>query len=369
MQTSFTRSTYVNGQHADNRPRSVISRVNELLAQESRVTNAGTTDGIYTFTITGEEGSFVGTYTASSDTTLEILQGIIDDLETQPDAVALFTFTAVDTGTDYARIVSKIPGRSYTVVVNADAGGTMAHVLTQAAGGTDIPIGRAVVRGTTSKDAKLPNATSVSSDCLGIVRRGSDLLIYDSAEANTLDRVPPGGVMEPVEMGSIAVSGIETAWLDGEPVFVRRIASTSQDLGALRNSSDGTAHVETLTPTAENSTHFGVMVRVNMGENVWQNHFITMNSGGGATATSICNALRADLLIHPELAELITGTGTATCILTGNDGVEFSTENFSEGVIAVAVTAAGTFETFCLVGAHFEGDGAIGGTAKIVLKR
>ena len=68
-----------------------------------------------------------------------------------------------------------------------------------------------------------------------------------------------------------------------------------------------------------------------------------MVSDASGTATEIANELRAWLVGIAELTGVITGTGTATAILTGAKGVKFAfTDTGTVGVLAVAETVAGT---------------------------
>lgn len=75
-----------------------------------------------------------------------------------------------------------------------------------------------------------------------------------------------------------------------------------------------------VTPTAANSTEFTIVLEQyvpSLGINVTRPlTYVTASSGD--TATTICNAWRTQLLAYDDIQ--VTGTGTATLILTGSTG-------------------------------------------------
>lgn len=369
MQTSYNRATWVNGQLADGRPQSSLSPLNQMVAQESRVSVSGTTDGVYTVQIESEEGVHTISFTASSDTTLEIVQGLEAAADANDALVNVLVATAVDAGTDYLKLAFIHPGRVYTVTLTADAAGSSTVATQTAAGGTDVRVGCAVVRGSAVGTAAAPTSASVDSDVIGIAYRGANVLLRDTAADNTQDRYAPGDTMDVLEAGSV-ICRSETAWTDGGAVYVRRIATGTEVLGALRASGDGTARVLTGTPTAANATVYQLRLDVDKdGNGEFKSYTIGYLSDGSGTATEICDGLRAELALITELTGVITGTGTATLILTGAAGVSFEAASIAAGVVAIAETTAGTLDTFKLKNARFEGSGSANGLAKVVLSR
>ncbi len=102
---------------------------------------------------------------------------------------------------------------------------------------------------------------------------------------------------------------------------------------------NNTIQVSTLTPTAADNTMFGVtIVADNLITGVSQDTFVfEVNSGTSATATTICDALRA--LINANAAISVTASGTATLILTSDSQAKaFTPTSTGVGTIAVAAT-------------------------------
>lgn len=108
-----------------------------------------------------------------------------------------------------------------------------------------------------------------------------------------------------------------------------------------------TLQITTTTPTAANSTYYEITVtQLVDGTYVQQRLFHTTPSSGG-TATTICNALRAQLTTYTNLA--ITGSGTTTFIMTAQAGSPiFTAVSTGNGTLAVVtgtpgVAAKGTY--------------------------
>lgn len=101
--------------------------------------------------------------------------------------------------------------------------------------------------------------------------------------------------------------------------------------------------IVTVTPTAANSTKYALSIRYKKpGQNLWRVATIAALGDATATATEICDAYRTSLTEVDDLTGVITGSGTATLILTGAEGVEFEVLDIGTGVSAVVVTDAGT---------------------------
>lgn len=105
----------------------------------------------------------------------------------------------------------------------------------------------------------------------------------------------------------------------------------------------GTPIINTITPAAANDTKFSMALDYKLpGESFWKSVILAALGDAGATATEIADDLRAHLVTKTELAGFITGTGTATLILTGAEGVDFRSSDIGTGVLAVVVTESGT---------------------------
>lgn len=101
--------------------------------------------------------------------------------------------------------------------------------------------------------------------------------------------------------------------------------------------------VNTITPTAANDTKYALSIRYKKpGENLWRTATIAALGDGSATATEICDDLRTSLLTVDDLVGVIAGSGTATLVLTGAEGVAFECTDIGAGVLAVVVTDSGT---------------------------
>ncbi len=101
----------------------------------------------------------------------------------------------------------------------------------------------------------------------------------------------------------------------------------------------GQAQVTIVTPTAANSTTYTLQV-VQFNKAIGRNVSVPLTyttASSGDTATTICNALRAQLLAQTGLQ--ITGSGSATFILTGNAGYElFTVTNIGPATTTVDTT-------------------------------
>jgi hypothetical protein len=117
----------------------------------------------------------------------------------------------------------------------------------------------------------------------------------------------------------LVVMATEDACVAGGQVFVRKITSGNEVAGAVRATSDGTAQVWTATPTAGNTTQYGLRITITGGASAGQVFELFYLSDGSGTATEICDGLRTELNANALLAALITESGTATLILTATD--------------------------------------------------
>lgn len=101
--------------------------------------------------------------------------------------------------------------------------------------------------------------------------------------------------------------------------------------------------IVTVTPTAVDDTQYVLSIRYRKpGEELWRTTTIQALADGMTSATEICDSYRTSLVANDDLTGIITGTGTATLVLTGAEGVAFEVEDAGPGVSAVVVTDAGT---------------------------
>lgn len=126
------------------------------------------------------------------------------------------------------------------------------NIFSRAAEGSDIPFGRAVVRGTADDQAQLPS--SAVDDFVGITEyttawseTASDLHLYtENREMNIMD------------FGKIGVY-TETAVVPGDPVFFRHTATTAplDVVGRFRNDSGSNLATQIIGATFESTTAAG----------------------------------------------------------------------------------------------------------------
>lgn len=166
-----------------------------------------------------------------------------------------------------------------------------------------------------------------------------------------------GVFMETVDNASdgktVQVSSGISAWVNGtDPVVASDLGDwvyglDDQTVSRLGYTPQGTPDpvINTITPTAANSTPYALQVEYKLpGDQVWRVATLPYVSDASATATEICDGLRAALLAdYPELnGSIITATGTTTLILTAQEGVAMRCRSVSTGVLTIVVTDAGT---------------------------
>lgn len=141
------------------------------------------------------------------------------------------------------------------------------------------------------------------------------ILVHTQAQENPALADPLGvDLLEPASVlrkGRIWVR-VEEAITVGDGVFFRHTTGSGTEIGAFRNDADGVAEVSTLTPTVVNDTEYTVDVKVGLQDF----HFETL-SDGTATATEICDDMRAAMALDATFTALVVATGTTTLILTG----------------------------------------------------
>lgn len=130
----------------------------------------------------------------------------------------------------------------------------------------------------------------------------------------------------------------------GDRVFYRHTATGAEQAGAFRNDADGTAQVDTVTPTAANDTQYklAVLVRDPSDLSHPEKHFVfEVLSDSTATAAEICDDFRTAMQGDAVFNALVTSSGTTTLVLTAADAsVSFDTDDVGDGILAVAATQA-----------------------------
>jgi hypothetical protein len=200
--------------------------------------------------------------------------------------------------------------------------------------GADLDVGVAVVAESSADTAaKLPGSTTDA--LIGVV-------------INDFGRNPNGlttGAYAQNKMAPILCEGPISVQIDQsvtprDSVYVRFAASGSGATGAIgsfrkdADSTGGTANVQTVTPTAVDSTIY--VLRVEVGGKNFEFEF---KSGTSTTATLIVTGFKAVMAADAEFAALVVASGTATLILTvQNTAGGMTVQSEGDGAMAVANT-------------------------------
>lgn len=187
--------------------------------------------------------------------------------------------------------------------------------------GAEMPAGVGVYE---SAEGKVTNPSASTHKLAGVV-------------VNDYSRDPNGlsgnssayksAVMMPLlEEGAIMVV-VDQDVAVNDDVFVRYTANGTGKLvvGAFRKDADGVAEVHTITPTAVNSTVYGMTVEYTnaLGRLVAKTFLYT--SDGSATAAEIVTGFQTAMALDAEFTAAIVATGSTTLILTGQvAGVSFT---------------------------------------------
>lgn len=150
---------------------------------------------------------------------------------------------------------------------------------------------------------------------------------------------------------------VEQAVSAGDQAYYRITAKgTLTQLGAWRKDADGTAQVDTLTPTAVNSTRYFV-------ELDGKSYFY--DSDASATATEIVTGFKT--AINADAASPAVATGTATLILTAAvAGVGFTTR--ADPNMSIALTTASAATAVAPAGCKYITSAAAGGLAQLKIE-
>lgn len=223
-----------------------------------------------------------------------------------------------------------------------------------------IAVGCMVVRDADDLKAKLPtSAAEVASALLsGGVALHNHTLVTDPSTA--VATIPALKEFAALRQGRVLVL-VEEAVTQGDQAYVR-YANGVADLtkvqkGAFRKSPDGVAQVSTLTPTAVNGAEYFVEVFNSDGDKIASGAYL---ADGSATATEICDGLRAALGTIPGVVK----SGTSTLILTASvAGEGFSV--LANANIAVAATTPNSQSAAKAPGCYFKSSAAAGSLASL----
>jgi hypothetical protein len=240
-QVSYERKSRINGRAASgNRPECIESYTNALLAQESDIVVADFDAGTYTVRLSNVDGRVIDI----SAVTGVSIAAVVAALETAADALvtdledSLANVAIVTDASPNLEIRFIHPGEAWSISFPSNPGGNMSHTLVQAAGGTDIALGKFVVRVTGAADeCKAPVTGSADADFIGITVANTEALVIDYSTGEP--------VFEPADTCSVMTQGVieatvEDAVIYGGPVYARKtINAAGQALGSPRSDADG----------------------------------------------------------------------------------------------------------------------------------
>jgi hypothetical protein len=229
---------------------------------------------------------------------------------------------------------------------------------TQTAGGTAIPIGRFIKRGTMAGGTPVGRAAPaiaplVSTDTQAVVSavlaRTNMQINPESPLSSAVDVIPVGTMADGVYEGLIPMrnAGGGTASAGGQ---IHVVVSTSggNEIGEARAAADGaTAEVWTMTPTAAELDFLLEVEWTQTNGQIQRTILQSANPDGSATATEICDGWRAALVRAQADGKLtgFTGGGTATFTLTGPAGQSFVVYDLGEGASANVETTPAVIYT------------------------
>lgn len=236
-----------------------------------------------------------------------------------------------------------------------------------------IPFGCFVCKDTDDKLAKLP--TSAAEVLLGMKSGGVAVATHaiitdDSSGGPTVPSFPVGKEFAAMRKGPIFVL-VEEDVTQGDQAFVRfanHVAAQNANYlavgnadqkGAFRKSYDGTAQVDTLTPTVNNADGYAVEIMDSNGKLIASASY---ESDGTATAAEIVAGLIAALGAPAGLSFSGTNTLVITSSVPGQGFVTSCSAN-----LTVAHTTANAVSAAPLPGAYFKSSASAGSLAVLEL--
>lgn len=258
-QFSYEFAEAILGQLAIYDPASIDSLINELPKQQSTVTTGGVaTDGTYTITVVGEEGTFTASFLrAAAETNAAITDALAANWAAQPANLNIATMTSDLVSINTLAFLHA--GSQYTVTVVAPTPGTLVAALVVDPVGVNIPLGIAVVSDD-GEFARLPAPGDTAQDFWGITVRNADLIQELS--------LPSAAELEFLPADSLSVMRSGEAWVAPEvavavndPVFYRVTATGAEQFGALSNVADGGDNIQ-LAGRWKTAAAAGVLARV-----------------------------------------------------------------------------------------------------------
>lgn len=224
---------------------------------------------------------------------------------------------------------------------------------------TAIPTGRFVAfdtgASTSELAAKLPVA--LTDKLIGVS-------MLDQARENTAVDYAQNELFSILREGNILMF-TEQAVTPNDPVFVRTSVTGATGsvpaLGQVRKDANGAVEVNTVTPTAGNTTAYGLSFNINGRTFTFQ-----VLSDATATAQEICDAFRTAMAADAAFTALVVATGTTTLILTSQQlgvpqNVTVNASTTGTGGLAIVATTPGAPTAIAAAGCSFMTSAAAGG--------
>lgn len=229
------------GQAANARNKQSDSLGNELFAQITTVTAGGFTSGTYTMQIEGDEGIYqVTTGAITPASAADVAAAMATAIENDPDVLGLLSSFAYVAAADNFVLNFAARGSVYSVTFPSNPSTDLSQALTQAPGGTKVPLGVCIVQGSSDALGTLPSGSSTDADFVGISVLNNDSEINDGLPGS-FSGYAAGFEMKVANVGDWIVH-TEDAVAKGGDVFMRITAGATPDLqqlGALRSDADG----------------------------------------------------------------------------------------------------------------------------------
>jgi hypothetical protein len=252
-----------------------------------------------------------------------------------------------------------------TIKLTSVAAGMTFRVTVTAPAGSSATVTDVLVPGTTTANVGFYQLIDRTKGTNGFSKKGIPYLrpitsVADSPadfvgplfKGNGLDPMEPGDAYRTYGQGSdVSIPKWGEFHAYGEAaldsanatVWVRHTAAGDFPTGSVTNAAGAavgaTANLWTGTPTAVDSTRYAAQITVTKEDGTVVTEEISFTAGAGTTATLICNGLRTNLGLKASLSGLVTGSGTATLLLTGPaDGRAVTVTSAGPGTLAFVET-------------------------------
>lgn len=308
----------------------------------------------------------------------QLVDAINANVDMQNVAVAtnvlgVITLTYLHAGQAWTMTASCAPAAAETTLVSTEA-------TSQTAGGTTIPMARFVTYGTPvpggpggpGRRGSLP--TAATQTIAGITLADWSQVRPYTLGTSATNAYAVGSIMSVREEGEVAmVNQGGSAAVAGDDVYCVISTTGGDSLGQARSTPDGTADVWTLTPTEANTAVFGITIHFPAWNGESARTFVVppVTSDGDATATEIVTLLAASIATVAELPSLITTSGTATLIITGDDlGRPFTVYDSAEAGDFTSITHTTTAAAYTVKvpGARWTIPTAVGATGRVFVR-